>query len=354
MYRPREFKQVDVFASAPFLGNPLAAVVDGTDLPAELMQRFARWTNLSETVFLLPPSSPDAGYAVRIFTPFQELPFAGHPTLGAARAWLDSGGTPRARGRIVQECGAGLVPIVCDGADLAFQAPATRRSGPIEEDRLAEIAAALGVDAGRILDHQWVDDGPGWAAVEVSSAEEVLALEPDFSGLPEAMVGVVGARPEGPRRGGLRGPRLRPGGRRGRGPGDGQSQRLDRPVVPRPRGRPPPLHSVPGSPCRARGPSDGLARRGRRLGGRRRHHAHRRGGRDVTAAEPGKASSLAGTPPSRVRRRCASPPSRGLRPHGRQSLPFVRGGRPPPVAREEHLGSGHTPLPDHEPAGRLC
>ena len=192
MSRPREFKQVDVFASAPFLGNPLAAVVDGTDLPAELMQRFARWTNLSETVFLLPPSSPDAGYAVRIFTPFQELPFAGHPTLGAARAWLDSGGTPRARGRIVQECGAGLVPIVCDGADLAFQAPATRRSGPIEEDRLAEIAAALGVNAGRILDHQWVDDGPGWAAVEVSSAEEVLALEPDFSGLPEAMVGVVG------------------------------------------------------------------------------------------------------------------------------------------------------------------
>ena len=194
MSRPREFKQVDVFASAPFLGNPLAAVVEGTDLPAELMQRFARWTNLSETVFLLPPSSPDADYAVRIFTPFQELPFAGHPTLGAARAWLDSGGTPRARGRIVQECGAGLVPIVCDGADLAFQAPATRRSGPIEEDRLAEIAAALGVDAGRILDHQWVDDGPGWAAVEVSSAEEVLALEPDFSGLPEAMVGVVGAR----------------------------------------------------------------------------------------------------------------------------------------------------------------
>lgn len=194
MSRPREFKQVDVFASAPFLGNPLAAVVDGTDLPAELMQRFVRWTNLSETVFLLPPSSPDADYAVRIFTPFQELPFAGHPTLGAARAWLDSGGTPRARGRIVQECGAGLVPIVCDGADLAFQAPATRRSGPIEEDRLAEIAAALGVDAGRILDHQWVDDGPGWAAVEVSSAEEVLALEPDFSGLPEAMVGVVGAR----------------------------------------------------------------------------------------------------------------------------------------------------------------
>lgn len=194
MYRPREFKQVDVFASAPFLDNPLAAVVDGTDLPAELMQRFARWTNLSETVFLLPPSSPDAGYAVRIFTPFQELPFAGHPTLGAARAWLDSGGTPRARGRIVQECGAGLVPIVCDGADLAFQGPATRRSSPIEEDRLAEIAAALGVDAGRILDHQWVDDGPGWAAVEVSSAEEVLALEPDFSGLPEAMVGVVGAR----------------------------------------------------------------------------------------------------------------------------------------------------------------
>lgn len=194
MSRPREFKQVDVFASAPFLGNPLAAVVDGTDLPAELMQRFARWTNLSETVFLLPPSSLDADYAVRIFTPFQELPFAGHPTLGAARAWLDSGGTPRARGRIVQECGAGLVPIVCDGADLAFQAPATRRSGPIEEDRLAEIAAALGVDAGRILDHQWVDDGPGWAAVEVSNAEEVLALEPDFSGLPEAMVGVVGAR----------------------------------------------------------------------------------------------------------------------------------------------------------------
>lgn len=194
MSRPREFKQVDVFASAPFLGNPLAAVVDGTDLPAELMQRFARWTNLSETVFLLPPSSPDADYAVRIFTPFQELPFTGHPTLGAARAWLDSGGTPRARGRIVQKCGAGLVPIVCDGADLAFQAPATRRSGPIEEDRLAEIAAALGVDAGRILDHQWVDDGPGWAAVEVSSAEEVLALEPDFSGLPEAMVGVVGAR----------------------------------------------------------------------------------------------------------------------------------------------------------------
>lgn len=193
MSRPREFKQVDVFASAPFLGNPLAAVVDGTDLPAELMQRFARWTNLSETVFLLPPSSPDADYAVRIFTPFQELPFAGHPTLGAARAWLDSGGTPRARGASSRNAAQGS----CRSSATARTSPskrprraaAVRSGGSARRDR-----RGAGVDTGRILDHQWVDDGPGWAAVEVSSAEEVLALEPDFSGLPEAMVGVVGAR----------------------------------------------------------------------------------------------------------------------------------------------------------------
>lgn len=190
MSRPREFKQVDVFASAPFLGNPLAAVVDGTDLPAELMQRFARWTNLSGTVFLLPRRRLRRPHLHAL--PGASLRRASHARRGAglARQWRNApcagahrpGMRRRARADRLRRRGPRL-PSARDAPQRSDQ-----------EDRLAEIAAALGVDAGRILDHQWVDDGPGWAAVEVSSAEEVLALEPDFSGLPEAMVGVVGAR----------------------------------------------------------------------------------------------------------------------------------------------------------------
>src|SRR5580698_5809781 len=105
--RQRGFSQVDVFTATALLGNPLAVVHDGGGLSTERMQAFARWTNLSETTFLLPPTHPEADYRVRIFTPGGELPFAGHPTLGSARAWLEGGGTPRHPGRVVQECAAG-------------------------------------------------------------------------------------------------------------------------------------------------------------------------------------------------------------------------------------------------------
>ena len=194
--RTRDFAQVDVFSPTPYLGNPVAVVLDADGMSDDDMALFARWTNLSETTFLLSPTSPAADYRLRIFTPGGELPFAGHPTLGSAHAWLEDGGEPAAGDRLVQECPAGLVELR-RGATLAFAAPPTVRSGPLEEPYLAEVAEALRVPRDRIVDAQWVDNGPGWAAVRLATAEEVLALEPDFSGIPTAMVGVVGAYPEG-------------------------------------------------------------------------------------------------------------------------------------------------------------
>ncbi|MCR1783189.1 PhzF family phenazine biosynthesis protein [Nocardioides carbamazepini] len=191
----REFRQVDVFSAAPLLGNPLAVVHGADGMSAEEMQRFARWTNLSETTFLLAPTDPAADYRVRIFTTEEELPFAGHPTLGSAHAWLEAGGVPAGE-RVVQECGVGLVRLRRDGGRLAFAAPDLIRSGPVEEQLAVRIAAGLRVDRADIVDLAWADNGPGWVAVRLASADAVLALTPSLADLP-GKIGVVGPYPDG-------------------------------------------------------------------------------------------------------------------------------------------------------------
>jgi PhzF family phenazine biosynthesis protein len=192
--RTRAFQQIDVFTDDPFRGNPLAVVVDGTDLTTEEMQQFATWTNLSETTFLLPATEPAADYRVRIFTPVLELPFAGHPTLGSCRAWLDHGGVPQQTDVIVQECGVGLVTIRRDGARLAFAAPPLRRSGPVDAATLDQIVAALDIDRSAIVDCAWIDNGPGWVGVLLGSVDDVLAISPSFTPLD---IGLVALHPAG-------------------------------------------------------------------------------------------------------------------------------------------------------------
>ena len=189
----RAFAQVDVFTATPYKGNPLAVVLDGTGLDTGAMQAFTDWTNLSECTFVLPPTVPEADYRVRIFCPGRELPFAGHPTLGTAHAWLQAGGRPRGE-HLVQECGVGLVPIRIDGARLAFAAPPLRRDGPLDEADVALIARGLGVHRREIVAHSWCDNGPGWRAVMLGSAEQVLALRPDPAVLAGLDIGVVGPR----------------------------------------------------------------------------------------------------------------------------------------------------------------
>jgi PhzF family phenazine biosynthesis protein len=191
----RPFAQVDVFTTTPYAGNPVAVVLDGTDLDSDQMQGFARWTNLSETTFVLPPSAPEADYQVRIFTPVLELPFAGHPTLGTCHAWLVlGGGEPKQSDVIVQECAAGLIPVRRTENGLAFAAPPLLRSGPVDEALVARIASILGIGRAEIVDAQWADNGPGWVVVMLASAEAVLAVEPSFS---ELDLGVVGPHPAG-------------------------------------------------------------------------------------------------------------------------------------------------------------
>jgi PhzF family phenazine biosynthesis protein len=190
----RPFVQVDVFTSRPYGGNPVAVVLDGGGLSTEEMLRFAHWTNLSETTFVLPPSTPGADYRVRIFTPVAELPFAGHPTLGTCHAWLQAGGAPAAGDRIVQECDAGLIAVRRTPEGLAFAAPPLVRSGPVDEADVQHVAALLGIDRGAIVDAEWADNGPGWVAVLLDSAEDVLALRP---GAVDLDVGVVGPHPDG-------------------------------------------------------------------------------------------------------------------------------------------------------------
>lgn len=195
--KQRRFDQLDVFSAEPLKGNPLAVVHAAQGLTEATMAAFARWTNLSETTFLLPPVDPMADYRVRIFTPGGELPFAGHPTLGSCHAWLAAGGQPRHQGLVVQECGVGLVRIRREAARLAFAAPPLRRTGPVDEALLARIAAGLGVTRAEILQHQWVDNGPGWCAVMLPSAEHVRAVRPDYSSLGDVKLGLVGAFPPG-------------------------------------------------------------------------------------------------------------------------------------------------------------
>ncbi|MGH3351128.1 MAG: PhzF family phenazine biosynthesis protein [Nocardioides sp.] len=190
-----EFRQVDVFTNEPMLGNPVAVVHGADGLSDEQMASFARWTNLSETTFLLRPGDPAADYRLRIFTPSGELPFAGHPTLGSAHAWLEAGGEPKGA-YVVQECGVGLVSLQ-RGERLAFAAPDLLRGGPVEEDVLERIAAGLRIGRAEILAAQWADNGPGWVAVMLRDAEAVLALTPDPAALGDLAVGAVGTYPEG-------------------------------------------------------------------------------------------------------------------------------------------------------------
>lgn len=171
-------------------------VVDCDGLDDGEMQQFARWTNLSETTFLLPPTNPGADYRVRFFTPTEELPFAGHPTLGSAYAWLIHGGTPRSENTIVQECEVGLINVRRDGNSLSFAAPSLLRGGPVEESLAIEAAASLGIDGNVIIDSAWIDNGPGWLGVQLGSAEQVLAIKPQKTNL---TLGVIGAYPAGSR-----------------------------------------------------------------------------------------------------------------------------------------------------------
>jgi PhzF family phenazine biosynthesis protein len=196
--RQRAFKQLDVFTATPYLGNPLAVVLDGNGLDDSEMQRFARWTNLSETTFLLAPTQVSADYRVRIFTPGGELPFAGHPTLGSCHAWLEADGQPKRPEVIVQECAKGLIPIRRDAdgaglAQLAFAAPSLARSAP-SPNVLTQVASALGLQTTQITAAQLLDNGPVWLGLLLDSPESVLQLMPDHQALTQlgVKVGVAG------------------------------------------------------------------------------------------------------------------------------------------------------------------
>ena len=190
----RSFRQVDVFTTEPYRGNPVAVVHDAEGISDEQMQRFAHWTNLSETTFVLSPTAAGADYRVRIFTPVAELPFAGHPTLGTCHAWLEAGGAAQSDAEIVQECAAGLVSIRRTPDGLGFAAPPLIRSGPVDEDELAHVAATLNIERGAIVAAEWADNGPGWVALLLESADAVLAVRP---GLVDHDVGLVGPHPAG-------------------------------------------------------------------------------------------------------------------------------------------------------------
>jgi PhzF family phenazine biosynthesis protein len=185
------FQQVDVFATQPLRGNPLAVVVGADALADTQMAAFANWTNLSETTFLLRPRAAGADYRVRIFTPQRELPFAGHPTLGSCHVWLASGGISKGHD-VVQECEGGLVRIRHGAGRLAFEAPTLRRDGPLDADTLARVTSGLHLTPDAIVAASWVDNGPGWLAVLLRSRADVLALRPDYVVLAGLRVGVVG------------------------------------------------------------------------------------------------------------------------------------------------------------------
>lgn len=190
----RRFLQVDVFGAHPVGGNPVAVVVDGAGLGTEDMQRFAAWTNLSETTFLLPPTTADADYRVRIFTTATELPFAGHPTLGSAHAWLAAGGTPAHGDRLVQECGIGLVDLRWDDGVWAFAAPPLRRYEVPDGATLSRATAALGLRPEDIAAASWLDNGPPWLALRLRTAQEVLAVRPHYERITGTdHIGVVAA-----------------------------------------------------------------------------------------------------------------------------------------------------------------
>ncbi len=188
---------VDVFSKEGLSGNPLAVVCDAEGLDAETMQKLTRWFNLSETTFLLPPTDPGADYRVRIFTLGRELPFAGHPTLGTCTVFLENGGVPKTPGKVVQECGAGLVDIRIEGEDLAFAAPPLLKSGPVEEALISRACQYLGIARSEVIDAAWVDNGPGWFALMLKDAARVLEIDPKGGFDGQLDLGLVGAYPPG-------------------------------------------------------------------------------------------------------------------------------------------------------------
>jgi len=196
--RQRPFQQIDVFTAEPLRGNPLAVVLDGEGLNSAQMQAFAAWTQLSETTFVLPPTpegrAQGADYRVRIFTPGGELPFAGHPTLGTAHAWLAAGGQPERPDQLVQECGVGLVTLREIAGRRAFAAPGLRRSA-VEAEPLAEVCAALGLAREEVLAAQWLDNGPRWLGLWLPDVPTVLSLEPDHGRLKQLGIKVGVAAP---------------------------------------------------------------------------------------------------------------------------------------------------------------
>jgi PhzF family phenazine biosynthesis protein len=193
----RRFSQVDVFTSEPYLGNPVAVVHDADGLTDEQMAAFARWTNLSETTFLLTPTDPAADYRLRIFTPGGELPFAGHPTLGSCHAWLAAGGRRAGATDVVQECGVGLVTLRQGAHGLRFAAPPPSTDEPVDAAALRGFVAALGIPPESVVDHRFLDNGPRWNVLLLDSAQRVLDLAPDFATLDAGHLGVVGPYPEG-------------------------------------------------------------------------------------------------------------------------------------------------------------
>ncbi|HEY6686013.1 MAG TPA: PhzF family phenazine biosynthesis protein [Propionibacteriaceae bacterium] len=194
----RRFTQVDVFTDQLASGNPLAVVHDADDLTTQVMADFASWTNLSETTFLSAPTDTRADYQVRIFTTRSELPFAGHPTLGSAYAWLAAGGEPKDPDELIQQCGAGLVGVRRDETRLSFAAPPLIRGGDVATEDLAEIMTVLNIDHDLVVDAQWADNGPGWVALLLADAETVLALHPKAGdGGRFDSIGVIGPYPPG-------------------------------------------------------------------------------------------------------------------------------------------------------------
>jgi PhzF family phenazine biosynthesis protein len=192
----RRFTQVDVFTDELTLGNPVAVVHDADQLTEQQMAAFASWTNLSETTFLLKPTDYRADYQLRIFTTRLELPFAGHPTIGSAHAWLEAGGAPKNPHELIQQCGAGLVRIRRDGTRLSFSAPPLVRGGAVDAEDLSEIVTILGIDHDQVLDAQWADNGPGWVALLLRDAETVLALQPKPVSVGRFdSIGVIGPHP---------------------------------------------------------------------------------------------------------------------------------------------------------------
>lgn len=194
----RRFQQVDVFSTLPYKGNPLGVVLDGEGLDTEAMRNYSLWSNLSEVTCILPARQEQADYRFRIFARDREYPFAGHPALGTARAWLQGGGVPRDPKQLIAECEAGLVPIRIDGELLSFASPPATRTGAIGSQELDEMLQILGVDREQVVDAQWVDNGPGWAAILLQDAQQVLEISaqvPQRAG--RWKIGVLGALPPG-------------------------------------------------------------------------------------------------------------------------------------------------------------